>query len=131
MLSRAIGEDAVAEVVRRYHLNEGDARGRAERAVAEALGMQEHRVAVYCAPAGMALKEAEVPVTVPGGRVTELSSLNSEEIRVLKRQHQGLWRLYVFLSPMDEEKWAAAGRACEEVIGYPNELPAERRGGRL
>jgi HD superfamily phosphohydrolase len=130
MLSRAIGGENVAGVVAKYHLNEGDARGRAERRIAEALGTEEHRVAVYCAPAGMALKEAEVPVTVPGGRMTKLSELNSEEIRVLKHQHEALWKLYVFLSPALSDELARAGEACAEVIGFPNELPAER-GGRL
>ena len=130
MLSRRIGEEAVAETVRRYHLNQDEARSEAERAVADALGTEEHRVAVYCAPARMALKEAEVPVTVPGGEVTKLSLLNSEEIEVLKHQHQALWKLYVFVAPGLSDRLGRAGRLCEEVIGLPNELPAER-GGRL
>jgi hypothetical protein len=131
MLSRRIGEDRVAEAVRKYHFNEADSRGKVERSIAEALGADEHRVAVYCAPAGMYLKEAEVQVTVPGGKTARLSSLNREEIQVLKRQHQELWRLYVFLSPMLGERLAHAACACEEVLGLPNELPAERRGGLL
>jgi hypothetical protein len=47
---------------------------------------------------------------------------------VLKRQHQELWRLYVFISPALGPQLARAGDVCEEVIGLPNELPAERRG---
>ncbi|MHC4787995.1 MAG: HD domain-containing protein [Planctomycetota bacterium] len=128
MVSREIGGEQVEEAVRKYHLNEQDARAEAERAIAQALGTGEHRVAVYCAPAGMALKEADVPVTVPGGTVTKLSELNSEEIRVLKHQHQALWKLYVFLSPALSAEVCRAGEVCEEVIGFPNELPAERRG---
>jgi len=128
MLSRAIGEDAVAEAVRRYHLNEGGARDLAERRIAEALGTPPHRVAVYCAPAGMALKEADVPVLVPEATLTRLSDLNSDEVQVLKRQHQLLWKLYVFLSPALAERTAEAGRICEDVFGLPNELPAEKRG---
>lgn len=131
MLSRGIGEENVADVVRKYHLNADDHRGRAERAIAGALDAEEHRVALYCAPGSMALKEAEVPVAVPGGRMAKLSALNSEEIGVLKRQHQALWKLYVFLSPSLGGKVADAGRVCEEVMGYPNELPAERTGSRL
>lgn len=131
MLSRQIGPASVAEMVRKYHLNEGDSRGEAERRIAGALGADEHRVALYCAPAEMALKEADVPVTIPGGKMTRLSDLNSEEIQVLKSQHQQLWKLYVFLSPALAEKVARAGEVCEEVIGFPNELPAEKRGSLL
>ncbi len=128
MLSRRIGGDNVGEVVRKYHLNQGNRRSDAERRIADALGTDEHRVAVYCAPAQMALKEADVPVTMPGGKMTALSSLNSQEIRVLKEQHQLLWKLYVFISPALAERLAEAGDVCEQVIGFPNELPAERRG---
>ena len=51
--------------------------------------------------------------------------------QVLKRQHQALWKLYVFLSPALSERTAEAGRVCEQVIGLPNELPAEKRGSLL
>jgi len=128
MVSRRVGEQSVADMERRYHRNEGGCRDEVERAVASAFGAEPHQVAVYCAPAGMALKEAEVPVMVPGGGTAKLSALNREEIQVLKRQHQELWRLYVFLSPALAAQLARAGEACEEVIGLPNELPAERRG---
>ncbi len=131
MLSRGIGEEDVRLAVRKYHLNENEGRSAAERRIADALGTDEHRVAVYCAPAGMALKEADVPVAMPGGELTRLSALNSEEIRLLKHQHEALWKLYVFLSPALTGKAAEAGRICEEIIGHPNELPAEKRGGRL
>jgi HD superfamily phosphohydrolase len=126
MLSRDIGEDAVQEMVRLYHLNEGDARGRAEARIADAVGAEPHHVALYCAPAGMALKEADVPVTMPGGRMGVLSQLNSDEIQVLKRQHQALWHLYVFVSPRHEGPLSSVSRACEEAIGFKNEMPARK-----
>jgi len=132
VLSRRIGEENVQAVVSSYHLNRNAERDRAERRIAEALGTEPHRVAVYCAPAGMALKEADVPVIVPrqggGSETTLLSALNSDEIQVLKRQHQALWKLYVFLSPSLSGRVAEAGRICEDVIGFTNELPVERRG---
>jgi hypothetical protein len=128
MLSRSVGEQNVAALVSKHHFDEAGARNAAERRVAEALGIQEHRVAVYCAPAGMALKEADVPVTVPGGGSAPLSSFSSEEVQVLKRQHEALWRLYVFLSPAAADRTVEAGRVCDDVIGFPNELPAERMG---
>ncbi|MFO8008558.1 MAG: HD domain-containing protein [Candidatus Brocadiia bacterium] len=125
MASRRIGEEAVEEAVRCYHLNEDGARDETERHIAEELGARPHQVALYCAPSGMALKEADVPVTMPDGRMEPLSSLNTEEIRVLQNQHKQLWRLYTFISP-DAPGQESAGKVCEHVIGHPNELPAER-----
>ncbi len=131
MVSRAVGEEAVARLVRRYHMNEGGRRDEAEERIGRALGVPAHRVALYCAPSGMALKEADVPVTMPAGETQKLSSLNSAEIQVLKDQHRALWRLYAFVSPRVEKDLKAAGRVCEDVVGFPNELPAERTGGLL
>ncbi len=128
MISRRIGEGSLEQMVRRHHLNEERARDEAERRIADGLGTRPHRVAVYCAPPEMALKEADVPVTMPDGRMAELSSLNTEEIRVLQAQHRELWRLYVFVSPEVALATGKAGGVCEEVIGYPNELPAEMTG---
>ncbi len=127
MLSRKVGEEAQKRLVQDYHLNVEGARDRVETRIADALGVPEHQVAVYCAPAGMALKEADVAVTGTDG-LTRLSALNSDEIQVLKRQHRDLWKLYVFLSPDAGDRIGLAGEACGEAIGYPNELPDERRG---
>ena len=128
MLSRGTGDEAVGEMVRKCHLNEGDARGAAEREIARLLGAQPHEVALYCAPEEMALKEADVPVMLGGGRSAKLSGLSSAEIQVLKDKHRGLWRSYVFVSRRLAEDLQRAGEASEEVIGLPNELPAEMRG---
>jgi len=62
MLSREAGEKAVAELVRRHHLNEDGARGAAEQEIARALDAEAHEVAIYCPSEGMALKEADAPV---------------------------------------------------------------------
>ena len=131
MVSRSVGEEAVASLVRSYHLNEGGDRDAAEEQIARSLGVPAHRIAVYCAPPGMALKEADVPVTMPAGDIQKLSSLNSAEIRILKDQHRALWKLYVFASAHLEADLMRAGQVCEEVIGFPNELPAERAGNML
>lgn len=130
MVTREAGEDAVHRLVREHHLNADGHRDRAEAAIAQAIGAGPHQVAVYCAPEGMALKEADVPVALPGGRSTLLSSLNSAEIQVLKQQHRALWRLYVFVSQDHARSVGAAASAAEEIFGLPNELPSER-GGRL
>jgi len=130
MISPRIGEENIPAVVQLYHLNEQGARDEAECRIAEALGTVPHRVAVYCAPREMALKEADVPVTMPDGQMALLSSLNSEEIKVLKNQHRMLWKLYAFISP-EAGDLERAGRICQEVIGFPNELSSERRVGLL
>jgi len=127
VLSRDVGEQNVARLVVDYHLNDGGGRDEAERTIAGALGAEPHQVAIYCAPEGMALKEADVAVALPSGRVAALSSLNRDEISVLQRQHRALWRLYVFLSPELSDSLDRAGQVCEDVLGLPNELPTRSR----
>jgi len=125
MLSRRIGEDAVRELVGRYHFNRDGARVAAEEQIAGALGAPAHEVAIYCAPEHMALKEADMPVILGGGRTGGLAELGSAEIGVLKDQHRQLWRLYVFVAPPLAARREAVSRACEEVIGPPDELPRD------
>jgi len=128
MLSRRVGEEAVREMVRNYHLNEGNSRGEAEQRIAHELKAEPHEVAIYCAPEEMALKEAEMPVILGGGERARLSELNSAEIQVLKDKHRWLWRFYAFVSRRLAQHLEKAGAACEKAIGLPNELPAEIRG---
>lgn len=128
MLSRAIGEAKVGELVAAYHMSEGGERVRAETAIAGALGARPHQVAIYCAPEGMALKEAEVPVILATGGPRQLGELNSAELSVLKDQHRALWKFYVFLARPFAGERERAGRICEEIIGLPNELPGEMYG---
>jgi hypothetical protein len=128
MLTRRVGADAVHELVRKFHLNENGARATAEQRIAAALGAAPHEVALYCAPEQMTLKEAEVPVILGGGKLGRLSDLSSAEIRVLKDQHRELWCTYVFVSRRLAQDVCRAGNVCEEVVGFPNELPDEMRG---
>jgi hypothetical protein len=69
-----------------------------------------------------------MPVIPAPNRVERLSEINSAEIRLLKQQHRSLWKFYVFLAPHLASQRDAAGQACEEVIGQPNELPHQMRG---
>jgi len=128
LVTRSVGEGVVAELVRDYHMNEQGRRGAAERRIADALGVPAWKVGIYCAPEGMALKEADVPVILPGRELALLSSLNRDEIRVLQQQHRSLWRLFVFIAPEAMTDPAAAERACTDALGLPNELPRQRRG---
>jgi len=131
LVTRAVGEGAVAELVRDYHMNEQGRRDAVERRIADALGVPAWKVGIYCSPEGMALKEADVPVILPGQKLALLSSLNRDEIRVLQQQHRSLWRLFVFIAPeaMTDPEFAAS--ACTEALGLPNELPRQRHGDGL
>jgi len=128
MLTRQIGVREVRKLVGKYHFDRGGARARAEEQIAQAIGSRPRQVAIYCAPEEMALKEAEVPVLVGAGRRRKLAELNTEEIEVLKSQQRALWKFYVFVAPELHARCKKAARACADVIGLPNELPAEMRG---
>jgi len=128
MLTRGIGEDEVSRLVAKYHFNRDNARTEAEAGIAEELGTEPHRVAIYCAPEGMALKEAHVPVLLGRDRPDSLAELNSDEIETLKKQHRALWKFYVFLSRDVSDRLDRAGHVCEDVVGLPNELPRQMRG---
>ena len=128
MLTRGIGEDDVSRLVAQYHFDRDDARTEAEAAIAEELGTEPHRVAIYCAPEGMALKEAHVPVLLGRDQPDSLAELNSDEIETLKKQHRALWNFYVFLSRNAGDRLERAGKVCEGIVGLPNELPRQMRG---
>ena len=130
MLTSRIGQEAIRELVGKYHLNRDGARTGAEARIAAALGAAPHQVAIYCAPERMALKEAEVPVLLGTGSPVRLADLNSDEIQVLKRQHRALWKLYVFVSRELADATERAGEICEELFDLQNELPHEV-GGKL
>ena len=128
MLTRGIGEDEVGRLVESYHFNRDGARTKAEARIAERLETQPHRVAIYCAPEGMALKEAHVPVLLGRDRPDSLADLNSDEIDTLKKQHRALWKFYVFVSRDVSDRIEKAGQVSEDVVGLPNELPRQMRG---
>jgi len=123
--------------VRRYHLNEGGARDRAERPHRDALGTEPHRVAVYCAPAGMALKEADVPVIVaaPGRRLGDDAALSVEQRRDPGAQAPAPGALEALRLPLAAlgARLAEAGRVCEQAIGFAKRTAGgtERAGTKL
>lgn len=129
-VARDIDLQQQARLVRDFHLNRGGKREEAERAIAQGLGIKDYEVAIYCPPAEMALKEAEVPVLGADGRIQKLAEFNSAEIGVLKEKHRALWRFYVFIAPPHKGRIPEAGRAAEEIIGLPNQLPTQKRGTR-
>ncbi len=128
MLSRGVGEEVVGKLVEKYRFNTEGERTVAEAQIAGALGAEPHQVAIYCPSEEMALKEADMPVTLGRGRTMRFAELNTAEMEGLRDQHRALWRFYVFVSRRLAHRLQEAGDACEEVIGLPNELPHEMRG---
>lgn len=86
-----------------------------ERALAEALGLPEHQVMIYC-PRRSSFKEAAVPVLTSVGRtlLDAPSSPAAGEVAALKRQYEDLWTFYVFVP---QERRLEALPICEEHFG--------------
>lgn len=124
LLTRQIGEGAVRELVAQYHDNRDGKRKDAESRIASALGGQPHKVAIYCSPENMALKEAHMPVLTGPDSLERFSDINSAEIQVLKQQHRAMWKFYVFVAPGLIGKRDRAEQICQELFGHPNELGA-------
>jgi HD superfamily phosphohydrolase len=115
VLTADIGETRQYDIVHRFHYDAG-ARDTAERAIADAAGVQPHQVIIYCPSIWMSLPEAEVPVRLEDGRVVPLSGSNNDEIRILKEKHKALWRLFVLIDRNVMNKGDAVRFATEGYI---------------
>lgn len=119
--------DVQETLSRRFH-EDLAARKEAEEAIAADLGIPAEHVIVYCPSPKMSLKEADVPVEVEPGKVVALSSLGHPDVDALRAKHRGLWRLVVCIRQDHADRLRAAGKSCENVIGYANQLEPLRRG---
>ncbi len=122
LLTRNIGEEALHELVQRYHDDRNGERKTTEQRIAEELNGQPHQVAIYCSPEKMALKEANMPVLAGQNSLERFSDINTAEIQVLKQQHRAMWKFYVFVAPQLAQQRERAGQICENIFGYANEL---------
>ncbi len=116
--SATVGRPRRLELIERY-AGPGPERVELERQLARTLGLGEHQVAVCCPPESL-FKEAGALVRSRGG-IRPLNTLDpgpAGEVRSLEEQYENLWRFYVFVPP---EHVGPAGRACEELLGEPNE----------
>jgi HD superfamily phosphohydrolase len=120
-----VGPGVEADLERRFHLNEGGEREKAEDELARRLGVSPAEVLIYCPSGRMALKEANVRVKIDSGSPVFLSHLRYPEVEVLLEKHRALWRLAVYLRRGRESLMEQAGTACEDLIGQRNML-AER-----
>lgn len=121
--------EAQRELVERYHFNRQGAREEAERRLARRLRLPEHAVILYCPSPQMALKEAEVLVQwSPHRPAGPLAELGQPDVAQLQQRHRHLWRFYVCLRRDALERAERAGELCEELFGWPNLLPLQRKG---
>ncbi len=97
----------------------------AEWVIASSLGLDSEDIIIYAPSMNMQMKEAEIPVKIPGEK--EPLSLSSvpglPEIDGLVENYRRLWRFYVFASP---EAMKKVGRdrirkACERHFGVGSE----------
>ncbi|MBI2567030.1 MAG: HD domain-containing protein [Candidatus Schekmanbacteria bacterium] len=129
VLTDEITGDDRATLVRRYHENFRKARDRAERAIAGELGIEDHQVIVYCPPARMQLKEAEVLVRLGEGPPRSLADLSNPEVASLQQKYGKLWKFTVLLDPSCAgPRLGRAGEICERYFGLKNQLELDRRG---
>jgi len=115
VLDAGIGEARQQDIVHRFHYQQQE-RERAERAIAQAAGIEPCQVIIYCPSMSMSLPEAEVPVRLETGKLMPLSGSNNDEIRILKEKHKALWRLFVLIDREAAGKTSAVRRAAEEYI---------------
>lgn len=127
MLTRRVGDDRVADLVARYHVDAAQ-RGEAEDKLEQAARVRKGELIVYCPDAAMALKEARVPVKVDRGPPRMLSELAIPEVDALLDRHRELWKFYVFVHPRHAGKLKRIAAVCEEFFAIENHLPAFESG---
>jgi HD superfamily phosphohydrolase len=102
------------EMLERYHYDAA-AREEAEARIASDLGVEPHKVIIYCPSPGMSLPEAEVTVRLPDGSLVPLSGSNNDEIRILKDKHKSLWHLSVLLDRGQTPTKSMIAVICEAI----------------
>ena len=114
VLTTEVNEKRRQDVVDKFH-HDLEAREAAEKTIAQASGIQPHKIIIYCPSFGMQLSEAEVPARLDGGRILPLSASNNEEIRILKDKHKGLWKFVVLI---DRDVWDRRDRVSSSTAAY-------------
>ncbi|MGQ9523243.1 MAG: HD domain-containing protein [Armatimonadota bacterium] len=115
------------KLVRRYHGAIAE-RAETERAIEERCGLPPGSVIIYCPDDTMSLKEAQVPVVLPGGegpvamndRRANHPAL--DELQTLEDRYRHLWRFYVFMDPAYVDRRPQVAEVCAEVFGERSEL---------
>ena len=97
----------------------------AEWVIASSLGLEMDDIIIYAPSMNMQMKEAEMPVRIPGEKEpVPLSSVPGlPEIEGLMENYRRLWRFYVFASPEAIKKVGRERirKACERHFGVKSE----------
>jgi hypothetical protein len=126
LLTRRIAPQVQADLICHYH-EDRKQRERVEAELERRTGLAPGDLIIYCPTADMALKEANIAVTV-GGRVQSLASLQLPEVNTLLEKHRDLWRFYVFIAADKLKQADRVAAAAEAVFGEPNQLVGMREG---
>jgi len=113
-------------LVRRYHASVAE-RADAEREIERRCGLPMGSAIIYCPDDSMSLKEACVPVLLPGDGVVALNDRGANhpargEIQTLEDRYRHLWHFYVFLDPAHIDKRSEVASVCAQLFGEQSEL---------
>jgi HD superfamily phosphohydrolase len=130
------GDDArfvMDDLVNNFHKPESMGNRReVEERIAKEVGAAPGQVIIFCPHNKMAAKAAMVKVQWPGDpKIEPLEKIVAsdsgtdgrvaqQEIEQLKRKHQALWRMTVFVDPALHEKVPVINEICCAVFGVPD-----------
>lgn len=127
VLTTQVTAERRRELIALYH-HDRARRERDEAMLEQDLGLDPGDVIIYCPSERMQLKEAKVPVRLGDGISRPLGELGLREISVLHEKHRELWKLYVLVAAERRDRAADLSRACEQLLGEPNQLDLVRSG---
>lgn len=127
--------EEVKSLVRTYRNQEPEAVEKnlldVEKEIAAELDIEEHQVAVCCTDPQMKLKEAEVYVIDTDGRFRVLAEAKhlAPGLESVMRNHESLWRFYVFVKATDEYDpiLSRAKDTCERMFELQTTLKPPHR----
>lgn len=132
-ITRGVAGHYLDDFVEKFYKPENrEQRKKIEKDIAKYAKLGSHQIIIYCPDGKMSTKAAEVEVLWPkeSGPIPleELCKKKQgiedenthEEIEQLKRKHEALWRLSVFVDPLCEEKFKDVVAFCESSEEFNN-----------
>ncbi len=118
VISRATAAPVQEQLIGQYAAPTGSRRT-TEREIAQAVGLEEDEVIIYCPPRTL-LQETAVLVNSAAGLrpLNQRGFVESEEISLLERQYENLWRFYVFAPAEHRHR---VHKICESLFSLPSE----------
>ena len=113
-------------LVKRYRASPSERAG-TEEEIEKKCGLPPGSVIIYCPGDDMSLKEAQVPVVLPGEGPVALNDRRANhpalgELQILEDRYRHLWRFYVFMDPAHLDKRPRVAEVCAETFGERSEL---------